>query len=307
MRQNAVRQNQSVFTSHNGPTKSDKTNLLFCTAVISTPFKYFHAVLLLLCVQHAGSLYATPGDVQQRWDRESALRYSQDALQRKVGDYSLTDGNANPVDISAYRGKPLVVSFIYTSCYHFCPMLTSHLAKIVEVANEALGQDSFSVITVGFDSPVDSPERMQGFAHSRGIEISNWSFLSADADTIETFTADLGFIYFRSPKGFDHLAQTTVIDAEGRVYRQVYGADFGPQHLVEPLKELLFDKPVWATAADNWLDGIRLFCTVYDPKTGRYRFDYSVFVGFGIGILSLGGLAVFVVRAWHGNKQGKAG
>jgi protein SCO1/2 len=66
---------------------------------------------------------------------------------------------------------------------------------------------------------------------------------------------------------------------------------------VEPLKELVFGRPVRASGVAGWLNGIRLFCTVYDPKSGRYHFDYSIFVGFGIGLLCLGGLLVFVLKA----------
>jgi len=37
---------------------------------------------------------------------------------------------------------------------------------------------------------------------------------------------------------------------------------------------------------------------VYDPNTGRYTFDYSIFLGIFIGVLCLGSVAVFVVREW---------
>jgi protein SCO1/2 len=44
---------------------------------------------------------------------------------------------------------------------------------------------------------------------------------------------------------------------------------------------------------------VRLFCTIYDPSTGRYRFDYSIFVAMIIGILCLASIAIFIVRAWR--------
>ena len=50
---------------------------------------------------------------------------------------------------------------------------------------------------------------------------------------------NLGFLYFASAKGFDHLMQTTVVDANGKIYRQVYGMTFDTPLLVEPLKELV--------------------------------------------------------------------
>ena len=62
-----------------------------------------------------------------------------------------------------------------------------------------------------------------------------WTFASADAATIERLARDAGFTYFASPKGFDHITQTTIIDAAGRVMLQVYGEDFAPPLVVEPL------------------------------------------------------------------------
>jgi protein SCO1/2 len=181
-------------------------------------------------------------------------------------------------------------------------MLTAHLARVTEVAWEAVGKDNCSVLTIGFDAPTDTPARMRVFARERGIDAPDWRFASADAETIANLTRELGFVFYRSPKGFDHIAQTTVLDARGRVYRQVYGASFEPPALVEPLKQLVFGTQANANTLSGWVNGVRLFCTVYDPTSGRYRFDYSLFVGIGVGLLTLGATAVFVLRAWRQSK-----
>ena len=54
--------------------------------------------------------------------------------------------------------------------------------------------------------------RGSGYERSVAIDLPDWEFLSADHATIDGLAADLGFVYVPSPKGFDHLAQTTVID-----------------------------------------------------------------------------------------------
>jgi protein SCO1/2 len=110
---------------------------------------------------------------------------------------------------------------------------------------------------------------------------------------------ELGFSYAASPKGFDHMAQVTVIDGDGKVYRQIYGDRFEPPALVEPLKELAWGLDSGAGRVERWVDNVRLFCTIYDPSTGRYRFDYSIFVAIIIGTLCLAAIAVFIVRAWR--------
>jgi len=238
-------------------------------------------------------------ETRAAYDRDTALRISQAALGARVGNHAFLDARGNAVRLADYRGKPLIVSLVYTSCYHTCPVMTRYLKGMVEVAREAVGDDGFSVVTVGFDTPADTPERMRAFASQQGVELPGWDFLSTDAETIARLTSELGFIFFPSPKGFDHLAQTTLLDGDGRVYRQIYGDRFEAPALVEPLKELVFETDRLPTTLEGWVDNVRLFCTIYDPTSGRYRFDYSIFVGAIIGIVCLASIAVFVVRAWR--------
>lgn len=233
------------------------------------------------------------------YDEAKALARSQAAMGRMVADHEFLDGSGRRVRLQDLRGKPVVVSLIYTSCYHICPTVTTNLARVVRVARDALGDDSFSVLSIGFDTAVDTPDRMRMFAREQGIDMKGWHFLSAKAEDVDRLTGDLGFSYFRSPKGFDHLIQATILDAEGRVYRQVYGIAPEPPGIVEPLKELMYGSQVAASPVKSLMNNVRLFCTVYDPTTGRYHFDYSLFVAIGVGLLTLGATAVFIIRAWR--------
>lgn len=238
-------------------------------------------------------------EVTAEFDHARALEYSQAALGNSVGDYSFRNRQGNLVKLSQFHGKPLVISLIYTSCYHTCPLITKQLERVVEIARDALGEESFSVATIGFDTQADNPARMRSYAREQGIDAPHWWFLSSDATIIERLSKDLGFIFFPSPRGFDHLAQTSIIDAQGRVYRQVYGEMLNSPNFVEPLKELVWGLEADPTTLSGWLKGVRLFCTVYDPSTGRYQFDYSIFIALAVGVLSLGSIAAFIVHAWR--------
>ncbi|MBT8446522.1 MAG: SCO family protein, partial [Gammaproteobacteria bacterium] len=115
------------------------------------------------------------------YDRSSALDISQGAIGRQLDNYTLRDTEGQPFAMSELRGKPLVVSMIYTSCHHICPMITSNLRSKIEVAQEALGEDAFSVVTVGFDWRVDTPDRMREFESRLGIDqVPNWHFLATE-------------------------------------------------------------------------------------------------------------------------------
>lgn len=230
-------------------------------------------------------------------DTAGAIRYSQAAIGRQLADYSFVDQDDRSVGIADFRGKPLVVNFVYTSCGDVCPMVVETLSRAVGVARQALGGDSFAVVTVGFDSARDTPARMKAFAAAHAIDLPNWRFLSTDKETAARLAGDLGFIYYASARGFDHLAQTTVIDRDGRIYRQIYGADFKAPALVEPLKDLVFGRGAAITGIDSLLDRIRLFCTIYDPNRDRYRFSYAIFISIIAGGLTLGAVGFVLVRA----------
>ena len=232
-------------------------------------------------------------------DAEAALRASQSAIGRSLGSHRLLDSDGRPVAIAELRGRPLVLNLVYTSCYHSCNVSTRYLAGMVAIARDALGENAFSVATIGFDSVNDTPARMADYAARQNVDEPGWLFLSGDRASIDALVGELGFTYAASPKGFDHLAQVTVVDADGVVYRQIYGDRFEPPALVEPLKELVWGLDASPGMVQGWVDNVRFFCTIYDPSTGRYRFDYSIFVGIFVGVICLGAIAWFIVRAWR--------
>lgn len=234
------------------------------------------------------------------FDEKGAIAYSQAAIGRTLGSFRFRDRRGKPVDLAKFAGKPLIVNLVYTSCYHTCPMIVASLYDGIKVAQNALGKDAFAVVTVGFDTAEDTPQRMRAFASTRGVSLPNWSFLSGTEETVVALTKTLGFIYYPSPKGFDHLAQTTIIDGKGKVYRQVYGDTFLPPSIVEPLKELVFGRGMAQSGFSGLVNRVRLFCTLYDPRTERYYFDYSIFVALiiGLGILSFIGF-VIARNAWR--------
>jgi protein SCO1 len=235
-----------------------------------------------------------------------AIELSQAAIGRQLGDMVLVDVDGSERRLADYRGKPLLISMIFTACTHACSVTTRHIDRSVQIARNALGGDSFNVLTIGFDTPVDSPMAMRAYASRHGVNDPNWQFLSsADGAAMEQLMDALGMVSKASPRGFDHTVQLTVVDAEGVVYRQVYGEVFKLPQLVEPLKDLVLGRP----AADDGVftrlgNRVRLFCTVYDAKGDRYLFDYSLFAGMLIGVLVLGTTLIWLVMEVRQRRRG---
>ena len=231
------------------------------------------ALVALLCSTTVGAAL----------DEERALRESQAAIGRVVGDYRFTDAEGEAVRLSSFRGKPLVVSFVYTGCFQICPTTTKHLEQMVRQAERAIGPGTFHVATIGFNLPFDSPEAMRDYARKQGVRVANWSFLSPEAGSVERLLADFGFLREATPAGFDHLLQVSIVDAEGRIYRQVYGDSFDAPAVVGPLLELAQGAPRPASGLAGLIEEIRLLCTIYDPAAGKYRVNYAVLIEILVG------------------------
>jgi protein SCO1/2 len=188
---------------------------------------------------------------------------------------------------------------IYTSCVHVCAPTTLALRRAVGEARKALGASSFAVLSVGFDTRNDTPQRLAEFARSMRIEDRDWYFATGNEASIAALSRDLGFLFAPAAGGFDHLVQTTILDNEGRVFRQLYGQTFTGPVLIDPLRRVRIGASPLAAGAPGILERVRLLCTVYDPKSGRYRFDYSLVLSIVVGVGCFALIAVFIGRNWR--------
>jgi protein SCO1/2 len=231
------------------------------------------------------------------FDYDVALKTSQGVIGKQVSNHVFINAANQQVSLEDFRGKPLIISMVYTSCYQICPMTTRHLSKVVEKARDALGADAFNIAVIGFDTRVDTPDAMQYFANKQGINNKNWNLLTIKEENLDALIKELGFIYYPTSNGFDHLIQATVIDANGKVYRQVYGQVFDTPLLVDPLLELVLGRPKPEQSfLDSLSDRIKLFCTTYDPHRDGYYYDYSLFVGIFVGFTVIVAV-IFFMRA----------
>lgn len=233
-------------------------------------------------------------------DPDAALKVSQAAIGRKLSDYAFTDREGRQVRLADYRGKPLLVSFVYTGCTSACPPTTKRLAQSIRKAQGVVGSDSFRVLSVGFNPPQDSPDAMRDFARRFGIDAPNWKFLTPYEAQLRELTSEFGFSYVPTSWGFDHITQVTVVDQNGRIYRQVYGDDFSIWLLIDPLKELIEGSPVPVSSLRDFIERVRLVCTLYDPRTNTYRFKPSI-IGDVVSFIAIT-IAIFWFL-WHERRR----
>ena len=239
-------------------------------------------------------------------DQKAALRTSQAAVGTQISDFTLQDREGRPVRLSQYRGKPLLVSFIYTGCFQVCPLTTRSLQDALAAGRGVFGTNQFNVISIGFNQPADSPQALKAFALQHRIDQPNWEFLSPHASIVEPLTREFGFSYKATPAGFDHVLQVTLLDAQGRIYRQIYGEELDAGSLGEPIKQLLANAPVrQQLRLDDLIDRVRILCTVYDPVTGKYRVQYGLLIEVAGGVTFALFMAWFFLSEWQAQRRAR--
>jgi len=259
--------------------------------------RFKHALMAALCCLVTLPAWAA-------FDPEAALRASQAVVGQTVPDFTLIDRAGRPVRLSSYRGKPLLVSFIYTGCFQVCPTTTRALQTALKAAQDGLGDNRFNVVSIGFNQPADSPQALKSFAAQNGINYANWEFLSPHSAIVADLTRSFGFSYVATPAGFDHVLQATLVDAQGRIYRQIYGDSYSGEKLGEPLKQLITGAPIAdEVSIAAILDRVRILCTVYDPVTGEYRVNNGLFLEIAGFMTFLISLAWFFVLEWRTRRK----
>jgi protein SCO1/2 len=269
-----------------------------------------HARTLLLAATlalTAGAAFAREAGTVPALDEREALRSAEAAIGRALPDMTLLDREGRPVTLARYRGKPLLVSFIYTGCFQVCPTQTRALFEAVKGLDTMLGPQQFNVVSIGFNQPFDSPNAMRSFARQHRIEHANWEFLSPPRERVEALTQAFGFSYVATPAGFDHLLGVTVVAPDGRIHAQVYGDRLRADQLGEPLRQLILNAPPAPTssALAAVVERVRILCTVYDPDTGEYRYDYKLIFELIGGALFFFSVLVYGLLEWRDQRRAR--
>jgi protein SCO1 len=240
-------------------------------------------------------------------DEREALRAGEAAIGRALPDLVLQDRQGRPVRLADYRGKPLLVSFIYTGCFQVCPTQTRALLEAVRGLDVMLGEHQFNVVSIGFNQPFDSPDAMRSFARQHRIDHPNWEFLSPPREQVQALTQAFGFSHVATPAGFDHVLGVTVVGPDGRIHAQVYGDKLRADQLGVPLRRLILNAPPaqQASSLATLVERVRILCTVYDPDTGAYRYDYKLIFEVIGGAIFFVSVLVYLLLEWRDQRRAR--
>ncbi len=167
-------------------------------------------------------------------------------LDKPAPDFTLGDADGKVVRFAGFRGKVVVLHFIYASCPDVCPLHADRIAEIQKMINQTPMKARVQFISISTDPEHDTPEILRGYGPAHGLDDVNWLFLTALPDQPKDITRELVEAYghkFKRTEGsrLVHGVVTHVIDKEGRQRGNFHGLDFANVSLVMLVNALTND------------------------------------------------------------------
>lgn len=161
---------------------------------------------------------------------------------REIGEnlpeFTLLDQEGRAVAGSRFRGKQIVLNFIFTRCpiATMCPAATERMAQL-QAAAQAAGAKDFELVSISLDPEYDTPGILKEYAQLRGLDTSNWSFLTGPDAAVRHLLAQLGVIREFEGATIKHTLATVLINEEGRISYRVDGSVWLVDDFVKRLKK----------------------------------------------------------------------
>ena len=162
------------------------------------------------------------------------------AVFREVGEnaprFTLYNQEGELVAFERFRGRRVVLNFIFTRCpvATMCPAATAKMASLQRLVRER-GLPDVEFVSITLDPAHDTPPVLKGYASARGIDSSNFSFLTGPDSAIRDLLRQFGVLAEPGENIFKHTLATLLIDRDGRIIHRIDGSLWTPEDLLKRL------------------------------------------------------------------------
>jgi protein SCO1 len=179
-------------------------------------------------------------------DTRPPVSYHVPAPGDAVPDFKLRNQDGREIHLGQFRGKALLVTFIYTRCPlpDFCPRVTRNFAVVErELSTDAKLLDKTQLLCVTFDPENDTPARLRAYGAtyigSDGKDaFAHWDFAVPSMPVLKDMARyfDVGMTN-EADGTITHTLSTTLIGPDGKVIRFYPGNDWTADQVLADVKQ----------------------------------------------------------------------
>ena len=167
----------------------------------------------------------------------------------EVPDYALVNQDGKTIRLHEYKGKTLLLTFIYTRCQdpNQCTLMSSNFAAIdKELQKQPDLYAKTHLLSISFDPTYDTPKvlRSYGAAYTGKYSeetFAHWEFASGSPDEVKGIAKFFGLRYYHdTPNGTEqviHSLRTAVIGPDGKIVKVYRGNEWKPDEMLKELQD----------------------------------------------------------------------
>lgn len=177
-------------------------------------------VLLVLVLSAGMAALALETDGFRVVTSAGARQLSIERAPEILPDARLVDQDGTPFALSAYRGRAVLVDFIYTRCPTICGVLGDDFTRVLQLLKAKRQAASIDLLSISFD-PTDDREALRLYGERFGARSPGWRIAApADARARAVLLRSFGVVVIPDGMGgFTHNDSVYVVDARGRLAR----------------------------------------------------------------------------------------
>jgi len=162
---------------------------------------------------------------------------------QSVPDFKFLNQNGKTIAMDQFRGKVLLVTFIYTRCPlpDYCIRMSRNFATIQnQLAADPKLYNKTHLLSISFDPAYDTPKvlRSYGASYSGGESFAHWDFAAptpSDVDAVDQFF-DVA-VSPGSSNTLTHTLSTVIIAPSGKIFRWYPNNDWTPGAVVDDVEQ----------------------------------------------------------------------
>lgn len=157
-----------------------------------------------------------------------------------VPDFELVNQDSKRIKLSQYRGRPLLLTFIYTRCPlpEFCPLTSKKFSEIYRELPSLPSSKKPHLLTISFDADYDTPAVLRDYAkpYMNPVSFEDWEFATGSMDQIKEITTYFGLIYRKESGQISHSLVTALIGPDGKLAHLYLRNEWKPKDVLAELR-----------------------------------------------------------------------
>jgi protein SCO1/2 len=164
-----------------------------------------------------------------------------------VPDFALVNQDGKIIHFSNYRGKVLLVTFIYTRCPlpDFCPRMNENFRAVQKLLGEMPGAaERVEFLSISFDPEHDTPAVLKHYASLYRKSVSgekpfDWQFAVPAAKDLPELAQFFGLVYQPEQAQIVHSLRTTVIGPDSKVEKSYSDNEWMPAEAAQAMQAII--------------------------------------------------------------------